>query len=223
MDLVKSDLVTGLRLISVISVLSTAVLLVLAFPFSRVFVGEFDGMIALGLVVMAFVIGLVPFSFVFMMQKAFYALEDTKSPFWFTVGQTALYIVGALIMGATLPLQWLVAGLALLMSFTVLVQARVAYVLLGRRIGSLKSFKITALNLRAIAAGLVAAAAGFGVLQLFGGIRDKSFAVATVVSSLTTCTVVGVAMVLAYIAVLWLLKVDEAKSAIQTAKGILRR
>ena len=223
MDLVKSDLVTGLRLISVISVLSTAVLLVLAFPFSRVFVGEFDGMIALGLVVMAFVIGLVPFSFVFMMQKAFYALEDTKSPFWFTVGQTALYIAGALIMGATLPLQWLVAGLALLMSFTVLVQARVAYVLLGRRIGSLKSFKITALNLRAIAAGLVAAAAGFGVLQLFGGIRDKSFAVATVVSSLTTCTVVGVAMVLAYIAVLWLFKVDEAKSAIQTAKGILRR
>jgi len=223
LDLVKSDLVTGLRLISVISVLSTAVLIVLAFPFSRVFVGEFDGMIALGFVVIAFVVGLVPFSFVFMMQKAFYALEDTKSPFWFTVGQTALYIVGALLMGAFLPLEWLVAGLALLMSFTVLVQARVAYVLLGRRIGSLKSFKITSLNLRAIAAGLIAAAAGFGVLQLFGGIREKSFAVATVLSSLTTCTAVGVVMVLVYLAVLTFLKVDEAKSAIQMAKGILRR
>jgi putative peptidoglycan lipid II flippase len=222
-DLVKADLVTALRLISVISVLSTAVLLVLAFPFSRVFVGEFEGLIALGYVVMAFVIGLVPFSFVFMMQKAFYALEDTKSPFWFTVGQTVLYIVGALIMGATLPLEWLVAGLALLMSFTVLVQARVAYVLLGRRIGSLKSFKITSLNLRAISAGLVAAAAGIGVLQLFGGIHDQSFAVATVVSSLFTSAVVGAVMAVVYLAVLILLKVDEAKSAIQTAKGILRR
>ncbi len=223
LDLVKADLVTGLRLISVISVLSSAVLMVLAFPFSRIFVGEFDGMIALGLVVMAFVVGLVPFSFVFMMQKAFYALEDTKSPFWFTVGQTALYIVGALLMGAFLPLEWLVAGLALLMSFTVLVQARVAYVLLGRRIGSLKEFKITALNIRAYIAGIIAAAAGFGVLQLFGGIRVGSFAVATVVSSLTTCAIVGAAMAVVYLGVLMLLKVDEANSAIQTAKGILRR
>ncbi|MEO0024328.1 MAG: hypothetical protein RL196_769 [Actinomycetota bacterium] len=223
LDLVKTDLVTGLRLISVISVLSSAVLMVLAFPFSRIFVGEFEGMIALGFVVMAFVVGLVPFSFVFMMQKAFYALEDTKSPFWFTVGQTALYIVGALLMGAFLPLEWLVAGLALLMSFTVLVQARVAYVLLGRRIGSLKEFKITGLNIRAYAAGLAAAAAGFGVLQLFGGIRVGSFAVATVVSSLTTCAFVGAAMALVYLGVLILLKVDEANSAIQTAKGILRR
>jgi putative peptidoglycan lipid II flippase len=222
-DLVKSDLVTGLRLISVISVLATAVLMVLAFPFSRVFVGEFDGMIALGLVVMAFVVGLVPFSFVFMMQKAFYALEDTKSPFWFTVGQTAIYIVGALIMGATLPLAWLVAGLALLMSVTVLVQARVAYVLLGRRIGSLKDYKITSLNTRAIVAGVVASAAGFGVLQLFGGIQVGSFAVATVVSSLITCSAVATAMVLVYLVVLTLLGVEEAKSAIATARGILRR
>jgi putative peptidoglycan lipid II flippase len=222
-DLVKADLVTGLRLISVISVLSTAVLMVLAFPFSRVFVGEFDGMIALGLVVMAFVIGLVPFSFVFMMQKAFYALEDTKSPFWFTVGQTAVYIVGALIMGATLPLPWLVAGLALLMSVTVLIQARVAYVLLGRRIGTLKDYKITSLNTRAIIAGVVASAAGFGVLQLFGGIHVGSFAVATVVSSLITSAGVGIVMVLVYLVMLTLLKVEEAKSAIATARGILRR
>ncbi len=223
LDLVKADLVTGLRLISVISVLSTAVLMVLAFPFSRVFVGEFDGMIALGLVVMAFVIGLVPFSFVFMMQKAFYALEDTKSPFWFTVGQTLLYIVGALVMGATLPLAWLVAGLALLMSVTVLIQARAAYVLLGRRIGSLKEFKITSLNTRAVIAGIVSSAAGFGVLQLFGGIHAGSFAVATVLSALIACSGVAVVMVLVYLLMLTLLKVEEAKSAIATARGILRR
>jgi hypothetical protein len=95
--------------------------------------------------------------------------------------------------------------------------------LLGRRIGSLKEFRITSLNLRAILAGLFAAAAGFGVLQLFGGIRVGSFAVSTVVSSLVTCSGVAIAMVLVYLIVLTLLKVEEAKSAIATARGILRR
>ena len=222
-DLVRADLATGLRIISVISVLSSAVLLVLAFPVSRVFVGEYEGTLALGYVVMAFVVGLLPFSFVFMMQKAFFALEDTKSPFWFTVGQTILYIVGALIMGQTLPIEWLVAGLALLMSFTLVIQARVAYVLLGRRIGPLKDFGVLSLNLRSIVAGLLASGAGIAVLNFFGGIRDGSFALDTVVSSLLTCTVVGAVMAAVYLIALSLMKVTEAQSAFQTLRGILRR
>lgn len=222
-DLVRADLATGLRIISVISVLSSAVLLVLAFPVSRVFVGEYEGTLALGYVVMAFVVGLLPFSFVFMMQKAFFALEDTKSPFWFTVGQTILYIFGALIMGQTLPIQWLVAGLALLMSVTLVIQARVAYVLLGRRIGPLKDFGVLSLNLRSIVAGLLASGAGIAVLNFFGGIRDGSFALDTVVSSLLTCTVVGAVMAAVYLIALSLMKVTEAQSAFQTLRGILRR
>ena len=222
-DLVRADLATGLRIISVISVLSSAVLLVLAFPVSRVFVGEYEGTLALGYVVMAFVVGLLPFSFVFMMQKAFFALEDTKAPFWFTVGQTILYIVGALIMGQTLPIQWLVAGLALLMSVTLVIQARVAYVLLGRRIGPLKDFGVLSLNLRSFVAGLLASGAGIAFLNIFGGIRDGSFALDTVVSSLLTCTVVGAVMAAVYLISLSLMKVTEAQSAFQTLRGILRR
>ncbi|MEY4367337.1 MAG: hypothetical protein RLZ28_752 [Actinomycetota bacterium] len=222
-DLVRADLATGLRIISVISVLSSAVLLVLAFPVSRVFVGEYEGMLALGYVVMAFVVGLLPFSFVFMMQKAFFALEDTKSPFWFTVGQTAIYIVGALILGQTVHIEWLVVGLALLMSVTLVVQARVAYVLLGRRIGSLKDFGVISLNLRAITAGLFAAGAGIFVLNLFGGIHEHSFAIDTVISSLFACTVVATVMAGVYFVGLAILRVSEAQSAFQTIRGILRR
>jgi len=61
------------------------------------------------------------------------------------------------------------------------------------------------------------------VLQLFGGIHVGSFAVATVVSSLITSAGVGIVMVLVYLVMLTLLKVEEAKSAIATARGILRR
>ena len=39
---------------------------------------------ALGFVLIAYLIGLVPFSLVFMAQRAFYSLGDTRTPFYFT-------------------------------------------------------------------------------------------------------------------------------------------
>jgi putative peptidoglycan lipid II flippase len=81
----KTDLTTGLRVIALVSVISSATLMVLAYPMARVFVGEYQATIALGNVIIALMVGLVPFSFVYMMQRAFFALEDTKTPFIFTI------------------------------------------------------------------------------------------------------------------------------------------
>ncbi|MEN9971306.1 MAG: hypothetical protein RL146_607, partial [Actinomycetota bacterium] len=89
-DDLKKDLVEGLRTIAMISVLATTALIVLAYPVSRIFVGELPGAIALGNVVIAMVVGLLPFSFVFMIQRAFYSLEDTRTPFVFTIVQVGV-------------------------------------------------------------------------------------------------------------------------------------
>ncbi|NCW29396.1 MAG: hypothetical protein EBV98_03325, partial [Actinobacteria bacterium] len=69
----KVDLTTGLRVIALVSVISSAVLIVLSYPVARVFVGEYPSTAALGNVIAAFMIGLLPFSFVYMMQRAFFA------------------------------------------------------------------------------------------------------------------------------------------------------
>ncbi|MFM6971553.1 MAG: murein biosynthesis integral membrane protein MurJ, partial [Rhodoluna sp.] len=61
-DLLKNDLATGLRTISMVSVLATAAIIVLAYPIARVFVGEYPSLVALGNVLIALIIGLLPFS-----------------------------------------------------------------------------------------------------------------------------------------------------------------
>ena len=222
-DLMKSDLAQGLRTISLISVIASATIIVLAYPISRIFIGEYVGTAALANVLIALMIGLLPFSFVFMMQRSFYALEDTRTPFIFTCVQIALHITGSLSMSFLVEREWLVVGLSLLTSFTVTVQAALAYWLLRRRIGSLGQHQIASSTLKFGAAAAVAAASGWGTLNLFGGVGAGAFAVKTIVNSLVVDLAVGAVMVTVYLLLLKLLRVREVENALASAKGILRR
>jgi putative peptidoglycan lipid II flippase len=222
-DLLKNDLAAGLRAISVISVFATFALIVLAYPVSRVFVGEFAATAALGNVLIALMFGLVPFSFVFMMQRAFFSLEDTRTPFWFTVVQISMHVAGALTIAATVPAAQIVVALSALTSVTILVQAVIAYTLLSRRIGSLAEHRITQATTQFLISGFLAATVGWFVLQLFGGLTENAFAVDTVISSVLTIGIVGFVMLAVYIVALRLLRVQEVDTVLAALKGILRR
>ena len=222
-DLMKNDLAQGLRTISLISVIASATIIVLAMPISRIFIGEYVGTLALANVLIALMVGLLPFSFVFMMQRSFYALEDTRTPFVFTCVQIALHITGSITMSVLVPHEWLVVALSLLTSTTVTVQAALAYFLLRRRIGSLGEHQIASSTLKFIAAGAVAAAAGLATLNLLGGTSEGSFAVKSILSSLIVDGVVGLVMVAVYLVLLKLLRVREVEGGLASIKGILRR
>jgi putative peptidoglycan lipid II flippase len=219
----KADLAQGLRTISIISVFSSAVLIVLAYPVSRIFIGEYFGAVALANVLIALMIGLLPFSFVFMMQRAFYALEDTRTPFVFTCIQISLHIAGSLTMSVFVPREWLVVSLSLVTSFTVSVQALVAYLLLRRRIGSLGEHKIASSTTKFALVAMVAGLAGWGTLELLGGISQGSFAMKTILNSLIVDIAVGLVMLFVYLLLLKLLRVREIENALSKALGILRR
>lgn len=209
LDLLKNDLLAGLRSIMLISVFATAALIVLAYPVARVFVGEYEGLLALGNVIIALMLGLVPFSFVFMMQRAFYAIEDTRSPFWFTVVQISLHIIGSITMSFTVPGQWLVVGLSLLTSFTILVQGLIAYAMLRRKIGSLEGRKNALAGFSFIISGLLSGLLGFVTLEALGGTKPDAFAVDSVVTSILTTLMVGAVMLGTYVIALRLLRVPE--------------
>ena len=219
----KKDFVDGIRAILVISVFATAALIVLAYPISRVFAGEFPALIALGNVVIAMMIGLIPFSFVFMMQRAFFALEDTKSPFWFTVIQIGLHITGAIILSIFAPPASLVVGLALLTSGTVAIQATVAYLFLIRRIGSLAGHGFGSAAVKFLIAGVISTIAGYGMVQALGGIRAGSFVVDKVVTSGLSVVLVGFVMFAVYVVVLKISRSAEIDSALASIRGIVRR
>ncbi len=226
-DELKRDLGASLRAILAISAFSAAALFVLAYPIARVFVGEYEATIALGNVIMAMMFGLVPFSFVFMLQRAFYALEDTRTPFFFTLAQISVFVVGALIIAQTVPAVWLVAALSLLNSLSITVQAVLAYRLLRRRIGRFEGVGLAEAATRMIAAGIVAGLAGWAYLHFTGLIVQGAYGLATVLGAVITCIPAGLIMAVTYFVVLALLGVEETWKAwlgvAKAAKGILRR
>ena len=219
----KSDLGKSLRAILAISMLATAALMVLAYPVARVFVGEFPSTVALGNVLIAMMFGLVPFSFVFMMQRAFYALEDTRTPFVFTVAQIAIFIAGAVTVSFTVPAQWLVAAMALVNSVSITVQALIAYFALRRRIGAFEGLNLLGGGFSMLLSAALAGGVGVLVLNLAGGLTPDSFALKTVIGAVVSSAVVGLVMVTVYAAVMKFLKVPEADIALKAIRGIIRR
>ena len=221
--LLKADLGTSLRAIIAISALSTAALMVLAYPVSRVFVGEYPATIALGNVLIAMMVGLIPFSFVFMLQRAFYALEDTKAPFVFTTVQVALFITGAITVLLTVPAEWMVAAMALVNSLSITVQAIVAYLALRKRIGPFENQRLASTAVSMILSAALAGGSGLLVLNLSGGVVVTSFALQSVLGAVASSLGVGVVMVVVYAAALKFLRVPEADTALKALKGIMRR
>jgi putative peptidoglycan lipid II flippase len=223
LELMKQDLGAAVRVIAMVSVLATAVIAVLSYPIARVFVGEYAAMIALANVILGFIVGLLPFSLLFMMQRAFYALEDTKSPFWFTVLQITIYVLGAWIIDLCVAPRFVVVSLALLTSLSVTVQAITAYRMLTRKVGSLKSFALGSTTLKFVTAAIAASTAGYLLIQLFGGLGEGAFVVRSVASATVTATIIALAMFGTYIAVLRILRCRETDALFEMVRGIVRR
>ena len=215
----KKDLTTGLRVIALVSVFSTATLIVLSYPIARVFVGEYPATEALGNVIAAFMLGLLPFSFVYMIQRAFFALEDTKTPFIFTSVQIAIHIAGSVTMGFVMPKQYLVVSIALVTAFSITIQGLVGYSMLKRRIGGLGGLGVGPAVGKFLLAVIPAAASGVGFMFALGGIGAGAFPVDKVLTAVASSAAVGLAMGLVYAAFLWLLKAGELREVFAGLRG----
>ena len=219
MEKFKIDLTTGLRVIALVSVISTAILIVLSYPVARVFAGEYPATVALGNVIAAFMLGLLPFSFVYMMQRAFFALEDTRTPFIFTSIQISIHIAGSLTMGAIMPKEFLVVSIALVTAVSISIQGIIAYALLKRRIGGLRGFGVSASTIKFVLAAIPATALGIGTLWMLGGIGEGAFALQRVVNAVAASALVASVMLVSYLGLLWLLKSPELREVAGSLRG----
>jgi putative peptidoglycan lipid II flippase len=223
-DLMKVDLRSALRVVVLVNVFSSIALVLLSYPVARVFVGEYPSTVALGNVLFATMFGLVPFGLVFMFQKAFYALEDTRTPFVFTVIQISIHIAGSIVLFFTMTSEFLVMSLAGLTSATILIQALAAYLFLRSRIGRVgEPPKGKALTLRVTLAGVVTALVGYWALMMLGGTSEQSLALGSIAGAVTVIFATGLLMLLVYVLVLKLLRVPEIDTTLKGITGILRR
>ena len=136
-DDVRGDVGRSIRTLGVFIVIATAALAAAAVPASRIFTDSRDEAVAAAGVLLCFLVSLVPLAVLFVIQRTFYAYNDTRTPFFFTLLQCALVVVTAL-AASTLPVEYLAAGIALGQSFASIVQVIVATWLLQRRLGGLR-------------------------------------------------------------------------------------
>jgi len=210
-DGVRDDLSGAIRGITLIIMLAAAVLLVVAYPFSAVFETEsFTDTQALGNVVLAFALGLVPFSTLFVVQRTFYALGDTRTPFRFTLFQVVLFALGAIGCLMLAP-EFRAVGIALVTTLAGIAQLSLATFLLRRRLGSLDGRRILAGIGRSLLALLLPLAVGIVLLVALGGTTQGGFAVSSIVGAVVTMAVIGLSMAVLYFGILWMLRSPELR------------
>jgi putative peptidoglycan lipid II flippase len=212
-ELLRHDLTSAARTVVTLLAFASTALVVVAYPFARVFQsGDFALVAAVADVIIAFAIGLVGFSVLFLVQRTFYALNDTRTPFFFTLFQVVTFTVLALVALFTLPKDWLAVGVAFSTTIAGALQLLVALVLLRRKLGTIGIRSAAVSFARAMAALILPAAAGVALVWWLGGFEEGGFAVSDRLSALLSMALVGAVMAVLYLGCLWLLRSPELRA-----------
>lgn len=224
---VRNDLSASLRSIGLIIVFSAVGLIVLAFPFSAIFSNDgFGDAAAMAPVLIAFLLGLVPFSILHVLRRTFYALEDTRTPFFIAVLQAVIFIALALVAGL-LPLDYIAVGIGVVTTIAGIAQTIAAIVLLRRKVGRLDGRLILRRHVQFLIASLAAGVVGVLVVFLLGGFHEGGFGVSSPLGGGITLAVGGIVMVVVYALGLRLMHNPElaafADPILRRAQPLLRR
>jgi putative peptidoglycan lipid II flippase len=218
----RSDLSGSLRGIGLGMVFSAVALVVVAYPFARVFEADFGKVAAMGNVLLAFAPGLILFSMLFVIQRVFYALGDTRTPFFMQCVQSGLFIIGALFC-AGLPKESIAVGIAAVTSIAGSAQAIVAIILVRRRIGGMDGWTVLRRHLQYLGLALIAGAAGAGLAFALGSFSPTGFAQSGLIPAVLTVVAIGVVMGVVYIGLLLAFRTPELAPITKTVTARFSR
>jgi putative peptidoglycan lipid II flippase len=222
-DLVRTDASSAIRGTTLIIVLAAAVIAVCAYPFAAVFVsGSFTQVQGIGNVIIAYVLGLVAFCILFVIQRTFYALGDTRTPFFFTLFQVVLVIVGV-IACAFLPEAWIAVGIAVVVTVAGTAQAVLAAFLLRGRLSGIDGRRIAQSLTKYVAAAVIPLILGIVLLVQLGGTRDGGFAVSGIPQAIISMLIIGGVMSGAYFGMLVVMRSEELAAFAEPLVRRIRR
>jgi putative peptidoglycan lipid II flippase len=209
----RTDFSTATRSIAALISFFSIALIVAAYPIARVFTQDYTQM---GNVLIGYAAGLVPFCILFVIQRAFYSLGDTRTPFLFTLAQVVVVIAGVLLCLLVAP-EFRAMSIAFAVSAAGTVQAVIAAVLLRRRMRGVDGRRIVRGLWRFLASAVVAGVAGLIVLALLGA-YTRGFAVDGILPAAVSIAAVGVVMLAVYAGMLRMLRTEE----FATARALVR-
>ncbi|MFV5991794.1 murein biosynthesis integral membrane protein MurJ [Streptomyces sp. NPDC056231] len=128
---------------------------------------------SMGFILMAFALGLIPYSVQYVVLRGFYAYEDTRTPFYNTVIVAGVNAAASALCYVVLPAQWAVVGMAASYGLAYAVGVGVAWRRLRNRLGGdLDGAHVVRtyarLCLAAIPAAIVGGGVGFALLKGLG-------------------------------------------------------
>jgi len=218
----RSDLSTSLRTILLLVTGAGAAIATAALPFGAFF-GRTDAeIVGISSVLIAYLVGLVPFSTMFVLQRTFFALGDTRTPFFIQIVQAVTFTLGATAVALWMPPSLIAVGIALSTAIASTVQALTLALVLRTRIGGVDGRRIASRLAIYLAAAVVAILAGVGVLALLGGFAG-GFAVADRLSAFVSIAIVGIVVLAVYLALLFVTRVPELRATLDPLARIVGR
>jgi putative peptidoglycan lipid II flippase len=221
-DAVRDDVSESLRRILMIMVLATVGLLVVAGPFARLFGGEPEVVDGMARVIAAFVVGLIPFTVLFVVQRVFYSLNDTRTPFFIQLAQAGLYVAGAAVV-STLPTSSIAVGLALVTSIAGTAQTIIGIALLRSRLSGLDGRHILRRLAQYALAAIPASAAGILIGWPLGAFAVDGAARANELAAGGTMVLIAIVMTLVYAGALRAMRIPEFAAITDPVMRRLRR
>lgn len=177
----------------------------------------------MGQIVSVFMIGLLPFTLFYVLLRGYYALEDTRTPFWITVGFSVVLLALMIpLFGAASAGGAQVAVIAFSYSAAYWVGFVAAWIILQRKLGSTDAKRTIVTLLRMMIATLIALGAMLAT-QVFlvtnvtgGGLTNR-------IGVLINVVVVIAVGCLTYLIAARLLRIREITEAISLARTKLHR
>lgn len=213
----RADVSASIRIVGLFLVFAAVALVVCAFPFAAVFADTPGAIAPMAAIIVAYVVVLPLFSTLAIVQRAFYSLDDGRTPFFYTLVQTAIVVVGCRVALFVHPSATALA-VAASVSFAVAVQAILASLLLRRRLGGRGGRVIVVRFLQYLLAGVPTGLVGAAVMLFL--FLQGAFPFESKLSAIVSMVIAGTAMALVYFAVLWALRVPELRAL---AAPVLRR
>ncbi|MGY5047542.1 murein biosynthesis integral membrane protein MurJ [Streptomyces sp. 900105755] len=180
---VRDDISQGLRTTAVAIVPISFGFLALGVPMCTLIFGSsgISEATNMGFMLMAFALGLIPYSVQYVVLRAFYAYEDTRTPFYNTVIVAAVNAGASVACYVLLPARWAVAGMAASYGLAYAIGVGVAWRRLRKRLGGdLDGSRVTRtyarLCIASVPAALLSGAACYGIGHTLGQGVIGSFA-----------------------------------------------
>lgn len=218
---VQDDIERSIRVVGLLIVIAAAILVAASAPASRIFVNSADDALVAAPVLVCYLASLLPLSVLFILQRTFYAYDDTRTPFVFTTVQGMLVVATAVVAAGLLPPAELAAGVALGQSVAITVQAALAGWMLHRRLGGIRVRRWLGELGRFAVAAVPAAAAGWAIYLAMGG--SDGWALSGKLAGAIATLVIAIVGLAVYVAMLALLRTPDLVPAVDLVRRIVGR